>query len=616
MKFDFNTLHIIIKCNMKGRFLLFWVLFLLTGVLSAQDSKTFVDKRPVKSLVKLDKRDRMDMAIAQEFEMTKDPSTNLVPREKLKDAKDIALEKRKSIGSFVNQNYKSSIQGIIWKEKGPTNVGGRTRCLLLDASDPTNNTLFAGSVAGGLWKTTNSKDELPTWSRIDDFLDNIAISSIVQDPLEPSILYMSTGEGYYNIDAVQGNGIYKSMDGGIHWQQLASTNNPDFYYTQRLAITQNGYLYAATRNGGLQRSIDGGITFEKILGSGKSAFFDVISDIEISADESIYVSVGLSKTDGIYKSTDLGDSWVKLEFGLPIGGYSRIELAAAPSNPAYIYAVFNETETGNCLGIFRSTDAGGHWIEIDNPNMIGNANFLRKQGWYSLAITVDPLNESRILLGGIDVFMSENAGLSFTQITQWYGAQSLPEIHADQHVFVFPQNDNNTVFVGNDGGVYRLTGLNSGNLTENSINSGYNVAQFYSADMHPEANSHIFAAGAQDNGTQLFNGPGLQTSQEITGGDGGVVHFDKDNGNLIITSYVYNNFRVSDDMGNDFTYRSFGNSGRFINPHDYDNSRKVIYSAHNAGALLRWNDPSLLGDSIDVIKIPELNSDVISAIQV
>lgn len=598
--------------SIRYSFTIICVLFI--SVMGGAQHNNVIDKRIPKSPEKLDKRDRMDMAIAQEYEMTMDPSMNMVPRYKLADARKIADQKREFAAG--NGSSQGGILGINWDERGPNNVGGRTRTLLIDAADATGNTIFAGSVAGGLWKTTSANAVNPNWFKIDDFLENLAVSSIVQDPSNPDIMYFSTGEGYYNIDAVQGNGIYKSTDHGANWTRLTSTEGETFHFTQRLKINAQGHIFAATYTDGLHRSTDGGISFQKVLGASLWAMNNTITDVEIATNGNIYVGIGLYQSDGIYMSPDHGDSWMKLTNGLPVSDLGRIELACAQSNSNYVYAMVNSLSTNNCLGIYRSSNGGDNWIEIDNPAMYGNQNFLREQGWYNMSIAVDPNNESTIFIGGIDIFRSTNAGLSFQQVTQWYGAQGMPEIHADQHDIHFWNGNSDVLFIGNDGGIYRSNNATSENIEFNNINQGYNVTQFYSADFHPDAGSALISAGAQDNGTQLFSQHGMNATVELTGGDGGFTHFDQNDGNVIITTYVYNNFRISNDMGNDFTYRSFGNSGRFINPNDYDDIENIMYSGHNEGSYFRWNDPADMGDSIDIVNVPELTNELISAVYV
>lgn len=128
-------------------------------------------------------------------------------------------------GSFVSVS--GGLAGS-WQHLGPGNVGGRTRSLVINPGNP--NIMWAAGVGGGIWKST---DGGANWTPKGDLLQNIAISTLIQDPRSPDVLYAGTGEGYFNIDAIRGAGIFKSIDGGETWNQLASTANSAFYYVQK-----------------------------------------------------------------------------------------------------------------------------------------------------------------------------------------------------------------------------------------------------------------------------------------------------------------------------------------------------------------------------------------------
>src|SRR6185503_9224102 len=228
---------------------------------------------------KLEKQDGMDKAMAYEFELTKDPVLNIVPREKLLIAENYRLQKLASLNRTT-----TAVPGINWTERGPNNVGGRTRSLLYDANDAGNGykKVFAGSVGGGIWVTTDITAASPTWTRVDDLMGNLAVSTLAQDPSNTQNIYAGTGEGWYNADATQGLGIWKSSNGGTSWSQLASTNNSTFYYVQKVVITSTGVVLAATRSG-VFRSQDAGTTFSRVLGSSApgGATTDNFSDVEI-----------------------------------------------------------------------------------------------------------------------------------------------------------------------------------------------------------------------------------------------------------------------------------------------------------------------------------------------
>ena len=128
-----------------------------------------------------------------------------------------------------------AVAGLAWQERGPSNVGGRTRAVLYDANDAANGykKVWAGSVSGGLWFTNDITTAQPQWHRVNDFLSNIAITTIAQNPANTQEIYVGTGEGWFNLDFVRGLGIWKSSDGGVTWSQLASTNNSSFHFVQK-----------------------------------------------------------------------------------------------------------------------------------------------------------------------------------------------------------------------------------------------------------------------------------------------------------------------------------------------------------------------------------------------
>lgn len=529
---------------------------------------------------KMPKLQRIDKAIEQEFEATKDPALNEVPRQRLMAAKAYADRLRN------NPSQRAAISGISWDERGPNNVSGRTRAILVDAADATGNTLFAGGVGGGLWRTTNALAATPTWTNIGDQFGNLAIASMYQDPSNNSVMYFGTGEGWFNADAIRGLGIWKSTDGGATWNQLSSTNNSTFHYVQKIVIDGSGNVLACTRDGGIQRSTNGGSSWTKVLGSGAGASTNRAADIEIAANGDFYASMGIFSTDGIYKSSN-GTSWTKLSGGLPASGYNRIELACAPSDQNRVYALF----AGNnydVSGIYRTDNGGSSWTSLPVPGAFGMSNFSRGQAWYDLIAAVHPTNSNRVFIGGIDILVSDNAGSSWTQISQWYGGGGFQYAHADQHGMIFQPNNANVMYYANDGGVYRTTNAGAGTPTISFISNGYNVTQYYHADIHPGYGVNEYLAGAQDNGTQRYTSPGINNTVEVTGGDGAFSHIDQDNPAIQISAYVYNQYRVtSNGWGSYSTINYSSSTGRFINPTDYDSDQNVLYGANNGNSYFR-----------------------------
>ncbi len=556
---------------------------LLPFVLLALCASLFfiIQNPPEAKVEKLPKMQRIDKAMELEFEKTKDPALGVVPRERLGPAMAYADRLRKQPTST-----RAGIVGINWTERGPSNVSGRTRAVLVDAGDVSGNTVYAGGVGGGLWRTTNALAGSPTWTAINNIAENLAISCIYQDPSDSDNIYYGTGEGWYNVDAIRGLGIFASTDGGATWAQLPSTNNSNFHYVNKIVVDGSGNVFACTRSG-LRRSTNNGSTWTEVLGAGNGSSNDNAMDIEIAANGDMYVSMGrYYQTDGIYKSTNGGTTWTKLTGGgLPSSGYGRIELACAPSNQNRVYALYQSTSTYDCYGIYRTDNGGTSWTTLSNPAAFGMSNFCRGQAWYDLICAVDPNNDARVFIGGIDILVSTNSGSSWTQIAQWYGGGGYQYAHADQHAMVFQSGSSSVMYYGNDGGVYRSTNANATTPTINFISNGYNVTQYYGADLANVYGSNNYLAGAQDNGTQYYTAPGMNATTEVTGGDGAYSHIDQDQPNIQISQYVYNQYRVTNNSWGSYTNVNISSSvGLFINPSDYDSDNNILYGSYNNNA--------------------------------
>ncbi|MEO6538079.1 MAG: T9SS type A sorting domain-containing protein [Ferruginibacter sp.] len=529
----------------------------------------------------------IEAAFKQEFERTKDPNSNAVPRERL-------LTAANEVKRYMKRRTNLAISGISWQERGPSNVGGRTRALIFDRSDVTNNSLFAGGVAGGLWKCTNLSGT-PVWTKLNDLLDNIAISCIIQDPNNVNILYAGTGETWGNVDALRGLGIWKSSDAGTSWIQLASTNNSNFYYTQKIIINTAGNIFAATSSG-LKKSTDGGTTWINVLTGD-------IADLEVAANNDLYASNFFGR---VYKSTAVNagaaGTWTNIS---PAGVFKNVEIATAPSDPQKLYLLCEGPTSQDCDNIFRSDNGGASWVAGTVPTITdqgSNSIFTRSQAWYDLIAAVDPNAANTVVIGGIDAVKSTDGGLTWKQVTTWSlaGASGYNAIvHADHHATVFAPGSSSRMVWGTDGGVYFTDNLNVGGATKPTVaakNDGYNVTQFYCGAIHPTAGTDYFLGGAQDNGSQKFNGAGIVATTSASGGDGAFCHIDQLDPTRQFTSYVYCSYYRSINSGGTFTNRTNDQTrGSFINPTDYDPVTQLLYgdattvSTGAGGSYSRWN---------------------------
>lgn len=500
----------------------------------------------------------------QEFEMTRDPNTGTIPRERLIAARKYAEKLQKEIEAGGKRN---AIPNFTWEERGSSNVGGRTLALLVDANDATKETVFAGSASGGLWKTTNFSADKPDWTIVGDAWENLAISTIEQDPLNTQIIYVGTGEGWLNPDAARGLGIWKSSDGGNTWAQLGATNNANFYYVMKIEVAPNGDVYVGTK-GGVYRSKNGGTTFSRVFDTAG----EYITDLEISPTK-IYLA---ARTMGIYSSAS-GDTttWVKATSVLP-PTFQRVEIAVAPSDPLRLYAMFENSTTHNCLGVYKSSDGGGVWTSVTIPLNLANA-----QAFYTFAMAIDPTDKDVVWAGGVNLFRTTNGGA-----TAWTAMSNPGTVHNDQHfIYIDPATPNN-IYFGNDGGIYFTANGKATTPTFTAKNRNYNVTQFYSCAIHPTAGSNWILAGTQDNGNQLFQMPKMNATRLLAsqGGDGGFAHIHRDTANFQIASATYNQYYFTRDAWESQSSKLIGiKRGSYINPTDYDFRSNYMYVGDDAG---------------------------------
>ncbi|HTR82210.1 MAG TPA: T9SS type A sorting domain-containing protein [Bacteroidota bacterium] len=457
---------------------------------------------------------------------------------------------------------------LAWSALGPGNIGGRVRSIVIN---PTNSSqIIIGSVSGGIWK---SIDGGASWKPKSDSLDFLAISSLLIDPTNSNIVYAGTGEGWTNLDAVYGGGIYKSTDFGDTWSLLSSTSGSSathFRAVMKLAADPQGNIYAATKDynyeyglgeyttaGGLYKSTDKGTSWSKISSSTLATdYFNPFDVIPISSTLIVYaVGSNGSTLGGIYRTTDGGTTWGEVSSNLPTSNYRRIALAQDPSSANTLYAVFESLDVtsggdGGLKGIYKSTDGGATWNSISSPQKIastasssGNLSYLGTQGWYDNVIAVDPNNSSTIIVGGIDLMKSTNGGSSWSQLTYWNSFYGTPTIHADHHVILFDKNNPGTILNGSDGGVYLTT---NGGTSWTSLNNGLAITQFYGGAVTNTGATYF--GGTQDNGHLKYSGSGSSWTTEV-GGDGGYAAQDQTNNLVSYEEYVYLQMSKTTDGG-------------------------------------------------------------------
>lgn len=445
-----------------------------------------------------------------------------------------------------------------WLSLGPGNIGGRTRSIVVHPKNA--NVLWAGSVGGGVWRTD---DGGLSWEPVDDFMANLAVTSMVMDPSNPNVIYAGTGEGFSNIDALRGAGIFRTID-SVTWAQVPSTTGTNFQTINRLAMSKNGkVLLAATQTGIFRSSDPGRVTWKKVLA-------EEIADIKFHPTDNAKAVAGGLANGQAYFSTDGGQTWKVATHSQPWAG--RVELAYAAKAPARVYASV-DVDNGQ---IWRSTNGGQTYARRKGMAEDGPAPYLGEQGWYDNVIWAgDPTDSNLVIVGGIDLWRSTDGGDTLKDISTWWDSRSA---HADQHFIVadprFNGKTNKRVYFGNDGGVFRATDVRTvgNNATRPRIRgwkelvNSYGVTQFYAGAGNVDSGAII--GGAQDNGTLRFTSEGgSEAWTEMFGGDGGWCAADPTDPDVFYGEYVFLAIHRSTDGGE---------SAEFISGMRDDGSQKPV----------------------------------------
>ena len=289
-------------------------------------------------------------------------------------------------------------------ERGPGNVAGRTRGLIIDPDDETNKTIFAGSASGGIWKTTDGGDN---WTYISSDFPNLGTNTLAMSKANTNVIYAGTGE-FFTQD-VDGAGLFKSTDKGQSWTQVASPSEyPNFRNISRIVVDPNdeniviattlNSVWASTFSSSIFKTTDGGATWTQLLNShtANSNISGRYDDIDYAPSDfnTLYVAVqGL----GVIKSTDSGENW---QATTGISNAGRIEITVSAINPNILWASAQGTNTGTGSDLYISKDAGETWNLVVNETQEDNIDFLGGQGWYDNIITAHPFEEEAVYVGG------------------------------------------------------------------------------------------------------------------------------------------------------------------------------------------------------------------------
>ena len=533
------------------------------------------------------------------------PDGNLQPQ--------ILLNESQSLNSR-NDNFRMMPPNV-WTQVGPDNVPlegsgrkrgiGRLNSIVFHPTD--SNTFYVGAPAGGFWKTTNSGQ---TWLTSTDFLTNLGVSDIAIHPSNPDTLYIVTGDR--DGGDTYAYGVMRSYDGGNSWQTTGlSFNITSSYKGNRILIDPNNsnIIIVATSNG-IYRSIDGGDNFVHTFTS------ENLVSMEFHTTNSDIIYSGSKGNTSIYKSIDNGINWFQSGVGLPpTNDVRRACIAVTNDNPNVVYALFGNNDNG-FYGLYKSSDQGDNWIlQSNSPNLLGwseNGSDNGGQAWYDLALTVSPLDENIVFVGGVNCWKSDDGGVNWDLNTHWYGGGGASYMHADEHMLQYNTLDNK-VYSANDGGLY-YSDDDGNNWTD--ISDGLHITQFYKLGVSQTVQDLVIG-GTQDNGTFLKNNFNWDA---VIGGDGMECIIDYSDENIMYGSVYYGAIRKSTNGGNSFTSIAPANNGAWVTPYILDRSDpqtifigyEELYKSIDAGSS--WNiitNNETNGGKIDQVQISKSNPNII-----
>ena len=432
-------------------------------------------------------------------------------------------------------------------------VSGRVKAL---AVDPRNsNVVYLGAAQGGVWKTT---DGGASWQPLTDKQPSLAVSALALDPRNPDTIYVGTGEPHPGLDNYYGAGILKSTDGGATWQQLGADtftglgiasividpNNSNVIY---VASSRTGVEGSATPVRGVFKSTNGGSTWTALLTCqdcyGAS---DLVMDPRNPS--TLYAAFW---SYGIFKSTNGGANWTQLTNGLPGSNFRRVELAISPSNPLVLYAGYDYSAQGQYEGalLFKTVDGGSSWTWLQQA-----PNYCTGQCWYDNIIAVSPTNPNVVYLGGSAnyqwqpvtrikevVVRSSDGGTTWQDMSP--NDSVAHTLHPDMHAIAFDPQNPNTIWVGNDGGVWKST---DGGRTWVNRNTNLATLQFTGIALHP-TNASIVFGGMQDNNKAKTTGATAWDALDV--GDGGYAAIDPFNPQYYYGSRYGISFQRNDQGG-------------------------------------------------------------------
>jgi photosystem II stability/assembly factor-like uncharacterized protein len=429
-----------------------------------------------------------------------------------------------AVPGFSQAAYKfdpATVSGLPARNIGSAAMSGRIAAV--DAIDQDGRiTVFVGSASGGVWKSVNGGT---TYKPVFDRESVQSIGAVAIDPSNPKTIWVGSGEAWVRNSVSIGDGVYKSTDNGENWTNVGLKDSEhiakilvDPTDGNNVLVCATGHLWDDNHERGVYKTSDGGKTWKKVLAGANGSTGCALMAMSRQEPKTIYASMWDFRRQGwtfrsggpgsgVFKSTDGGDHWSEINDsnakGLPAKPWGRVAIAVAPAKPQVVYANI-ECEKGR--GLYRSDDGGANWTKLDA------SNYMVWRPFYFGNLIVDPKDENKLFKPDLILLYSTDGGKSFNVVSS--GA------HGDFHdVWIDPKNPN-IVITGDDGGLWRSE--DGGNRWKHQLNLP--VSQFYHVSLDNSDPYHVYG-GLQDNSSWVGDSsyPGGITNsrwENMFGGDG------------------------------------------------------------------------------------------------
>jgi photosystem II stability/assembly factor-like uncharacterized protein len=489
---------------------------------------------------------------------------------------------RTSIPQSKTSPDSAVFDGLTFRSIGPALTSGRIADFAINPEKPYE--YFVAVASGGIWKTVNAGI---TYEPVFDSYGSYAIGCLAMDPSNPSVVWAGTGENNSQRALGYGDGVYKTEDGGKSWTNmglktsrqigkiLIHPENTDIVY-----VAAEGSVWGPGGERGLFMTTDGGKTWQAVLTiSENTGISDIAMDprypeiLYAAAHQRrrhVYTKINGGPESAIYKTSDGGKTWKKLESGLPSVHLGAIGLAISPVNPDVVYAIIEAAYDKS--GFFRSTDRGESWEKM--------SSYCSSGPQYYNEIFCDPVDVDKVYSVDTYTQYTEDAGRTFKRLGLEYR-------HVDDHALWIDPDHTGHLLIGGDGGIYES--YDAGKNWEFKTNLP--VTQFYRVNVDNSKPFYYIYGGTQDNNT--LGGPSQNTSAEgvssaewfvTLGGDGFWTAIDPENPDIIYSEYQYGNvYRYDRKSGESLKIKPQERKGELTYRWNWD--APMILSPHSATRL-------------------------------